>query len=100
GCPCRARPPAGSTDAAVTVARPLGHTDDDRPAAILLWNVIPEYRVLIADGLLDRDVPLFDVSPGALSFDALGRYFERPRPGLPYRNAAEYGARIRGAIVK
>ena len=100
GVPVLALPPAGSIDAAENVARLLGHADDDPPAAILLWNVIPEYRVLIADGLLDGDVPLFDVSPGAMSFDALGRYFERPRPGLPYRNGAEYGARLRGAIVK
>src|SRR5262245_20934652 len=100
GVPVLALPPAGSIDAALNVARLLGHADDDPPAAILLWNVIPEYRVLIADGLLDRDVSLFDVSPGALSFDALERYFERPRHGLPYRNAAEYGARLSGAIVK
>jgi glycosyltransferase involved in cell wall biosynthesis len=98
GVPVLALPPAGSVDAAENVSRLLGHVDDDPPAAILLWNVIPEYRVLIADGL--RDVPLFDVSPGAMSFDALARYFERPRPGLPYRNAAEYGARLSGAIVK
>ena len=42
----------------------------------------------IADGLFE--VPLFDVSPGSLSFDALDRYFARPRPGLPYREAAEF----------
>jgi glycosyltransferase involved in cell wall biosynthesis len=98
GVPVLVLPPAGSVDPAVVVARLLGHADDDPPAAVLLWNVIPEYRVLIADGLLG--VPLFDVSPGALSFDALERYFARPRPGLPYRTAAEYGARLAGAIVK
>jgi glycosyltransferase involved in cell wall biosynthesis len=91
-------PPAGSVDPALAVARLLGHADDDPPAAVLLWNVIPEYRVLIADGLIG--VPLFDVSPGALSFDALDRYFARPRPGLPCRKAHEYGARLAGAIVK
>ena len=84
GVPVLALPPAGSVDPALAVARLLGHADDDPPAAVLLWNVIPEYRVLIADGLID--VPLFDVSPGALSFDALDRYFARPRPGLPYRD--------------
>jgi glycosyltransferase involved in cell wall biosynthesis len=98
GVPVLALPPAGSIDAAQNVARLLGHVDDDPPAAVLLWNVIPEYRVLIADGLFD--VPLFDVSPGVTSFDALDRYFERPRPGLPYRTAFEYGARLTGAIVK
>jgi glycosyltransferase involved in cell wall biosynthesis len=98
GIPVLAMPPAGSIDAAESVARLLGHADQDPPAAILLWNVIPVYRVLIADGLFD--VPLFDVSPGVMSFDALDRYFERPRPELPYRCAADYGARLSGAIVK
>jgi glycosyltransferase involved in cell wall biosynthesis len=98
GVPVLALPVAGSVDPALAVARLLEHADDDPPAAVLLWNVIPEYRVLIADGLLG--VPLFDVSPGALSFDALDRYFARPRPGLPYRDPAEYGARLAGAIVK
>jgi glycosyltransferase involved in cell wall biosynthesis len=98
GVPVLALPPAGSIDAADNVARLLGHADDDPPAAILLWNVIPAYRVLIADGLFD--VPLFDISPGAMSFDALDRYFERPRPELPYRSAADYGARLSAAIVK
>ncbi len=98
GIPVMPLPPAGSIDPAHAVARLLGLVDDDPPAVILLWNVIPEYRVLIGDGLLD--VPLFDVSPGALSFDALDRYFARPRPGLPYRSGVEYGARLRGAIVK
>src|SRR5262249_59164245 len=68
--------------------------------AMLLGSVLPEYRLLIADGLLGGAPPLFDVSPGAMSFDALERSFERPRPGLPYRPPAEYGARLRGAIVK
>ncbi len=98
GVPVLALPPAGSIDAAKNVALLLGHADDDPPTAILLWNVIPEYRVLVADGLLG--VPLFDVSPGATSFDALDRYFARPRPGLPYCNAVEYGSRLAGAIVK
>ena len=98
GIAVAALPPAGSVDPAVAVARLLGLADDDPPAAVLLWNVIPEYRVLIADGLLRT--PLFDVSPGALSFDALDQYFTRPRPGLPYRTAAQYGARLAGAIVK
>jgi glycosyltransferase involved in cell wall biosynthesis len=98
GIPVLGLAPARSIDAAEHVAQLLAHLDDDPPVAVLLWNVIPEYRVLIADGLID--VPLFDVSPGAMSFDALDRYFERPRPGLPYRHAADYGARLAGAIVK
>jgi len=98
GMPVFALPPAGSVDAADNVACLLGYVDDDPPAAILLWNVIPPYRVLIADGIFD--VPLFDVSPGAMSFDALERYFARPRAELPYRRGADYGARLTAAIVK
>ncbi len=98
GIPVLALPPAGSIDAADNVARLLGHVDDDPPSAILLWNALPVYRVLIADGLFA--VPLFDVSPGVMSFDALDRYFERPRAELPYRSAADYGARLTAAIVK
>jgi glycosyltransferase involved in cell wall biosynthesis len=33
-------------------------------------------------------------------FEALQRYFDRPRPGLPYRRPAEYGATLAGVIVK
>jgi glycosyltransferase involved in cell wall biosynthesis len=68
------------------------------PAAVVLWNVIPEYKMLLADGLLD--VPLFDVSPGEMFFSSLVRYFTHPRAGLPYRTAADYGARLAGVIVK
>ena len=98
GVPVTALPPAGSIDAADAVALLLEEIDADPPAAVLLWNALPSYRVLIADGLLH--VPVFDVSPGALSFDALEDYFSRPRTGLPYRSTREYGARLAGAIVK
>jgi glycosyltransferase involved in cell wall biosynthesis len=70
----------------------------DPPRAVLLWNVIPEYKVLLADVLLD--VPLYDVSPGEMYFSSLARYFCNPRPGLPYRTPREYGARLAGVIVK
>jgi glycosyltransferase involved in cell wall biosynthesis len=33
-------------------------------------------------------------------FASLERYFARPRPALPYRDAAAYGARLAGVIVK
>jgi len=91
-------PPAGSIGATEAVALLLDEIDADPPAAVLLWNVLPSYRVLLADGLLH--IPLFDVSPGALSFEALDDYFSRPPTGLPYRTTREYGARLAGAIVK
>jgi glycosyltransferase involved in cell wall biosynthesis len=33
-------------------------------------------------------------------FESLARYFARPRPGLPYHTAAQYGRRLSGVIVK
>jgi len=46
------------------------------------------------------DIPIFDVSPGEMYYESLARYLARPRPGLPYRSAADYGARLAGVIVK
>jgi glycosyltransferase involved in cell wall biosynthesis len=98
GIPVRVLPRAGTGDPADAVARLLESIDDDPPQAVLLWNVIPEYKILLADGLLD--IPLFDVSPGEMYYASLERYFLRPRPGLPYRSATDYGARLAGVIVK
>src|SRR4029077_9324284 len=91
-------PSVGTIDSAAAVAHLLDQIDADPPQSVLLWNVIPEYKVLLADGLLD--IPVFDVSPGEMYFASLDRYFARPRPGLPYRTAADYGRRLRGVIVK
>jgi glycosyltransferase involved in cell wall biosynthesis len=96
--PVLALPPAGRIDPALAIAELLEHLDADPPQAILLWNVIAEYKVLLAEALFDT--PLFDVSPGEMNFSSLEKYFARPRPGLPCRSAAEYGARIAGAVVK
>ncbi|MBL9129655.1 MAG: glycosyltransferase [Verrucomicrobiaceae bacterium] len=68
------------------------------PEALLFWNVIPEYKILLADAL--RGIRMFDVSPGEMFFASLDRYFANPRPGLPYLDAAAYGARLNGVIVK
>jgi glycosyltransferase involved in cell wall biosynthesis len=91
-------PRAGTGDPALAVDCLLESIDEDPPEAVLLWNVIAEHKVLLADGLLD--VPLFDVSPGEMYFSSLERYFARPRPGLPYRTSLDYGARLAGVIVK
>jgi glycosyltransferase involved in cell wall biosynthesis len=98
GVPVAALPPAGTVETAEAVAALLERIDDDPPRAVLLWNALAEYKVLLADALLD--VPLYDVSPGEMYFASLERYFARPRPGLPYRAPGEYGARLAGAIVK
>lgn len=91
-------PPAGTIDTAAAAGRLLAEIDADPPQSVLLWNAIPEYKVLLADGFLD--IPVFDVSPGEMYFASLDRYFSRPRPGWPYRTPADYGRRLRGVIVK
>jgi glycosyltransferase involved in cell wall biosynthesis len=90
--------PPGEGDAAAAVSDLLDHIDRARPKAVLLWNVIPEHKILIADSLID--IPVHDVSPGEMYFDSLDRYFARPRPGLPYRSTADYGRRLASVIVK
>lgn len=76
----------------------LEHIGNDPPEAVLFWNVIPEHKMLLADAL--HDMPIFDVSPGEMLFASLERYFANPRPGLPILNAAAYGRRLSGVIVK
>ncbi len=98
GVPVHALPPPGTLDAAEAVSILLEQMAQAPPRAVLLWNVIPEYKILLADGLLD--VPLFDVSPGEMYFTSLERYFAQPRSGLPYLAPADYGARLSGLIVK
>jgi glycosyltransferase involved in cell wall biosynthesis len=93
-----ALPPAGEIDPAQTVAQLLSEIDLDSPAAVLCWNALTEHKLLLAEGLLD--IPLFDVSPGEMYFSSLERYFQRPRPALPYRTPTDYGRRLAGAIVK
>lgn len=98
GIPVLAVPPPGTLDAPEAAARVLAAIDADRPRAVLFWNLIPVFKILIADALLDT--PIFDVSPGEMYFASLSRYFANPRAGLPYRCAREYGARLAGAVVK
>jgi glycosyltransferase involved in cell wall biosynthesis len=98
GVPVLALPPLGSVDAAAAVAGLLERLDADLPAAVLLWNALAEYKVLLADALLDTRV--YDVSPGEMYFASLERYFARPRSALPYRDTTEYGARLAGVVVK
>ncbi|WP_437829125.1 glycosyltransferase [Sorangium sp. So ce1153] len=98
GIPVLAVPPPADIEPAEAVERLLRAIDEDPPEAVLMWNVIAEHKVLLADGLLD--VPLFDVSPGEMYFASLRRYFASPRRGLPYRAPRDYGARLAGVIVK
>lgn len=80
------------------VERLLAEIDADPPSAVFFWNLRPEYKVLLADGLCGT--PTFDVSPGGMLFDSLERYFATDRPGWPYRFPGEYGACLAGVVVK
>jgi glycosyltransferase involved in cell wall biosynthesis len=91
-------PRVGTVDPAAAVAELLTVLDADPPEVVLLWNVIPEYKLLIADSLLD--VPLFDVSPGEMYYDSLLGNFRRPRAGLPYTWFPDYGEHLAGVVVK
>jgi glycosyltransferase involved in cell wall biosynthesis len=92
-------PPYGDADPLEAVQELLAQMDsEDRPVTVVMWNLLQEYKVLLADLLIG--VPIFDVSPGEMYFASLERYFERPRPGLPYRSSRDYGARLAGVIVK
>jgi len=91
-------PPPKRGDAADAVARILHDMVADPPQAVVFWNLITSYKVLLADCLLDAAV--FDVSPGEMYFDSLAKYFANPRPALPYATAREYGSRLAGVVVK
>lgn len=91
-------PPAGTIDASRAVSLLMDGIDRERPRAVVFWNLIPEYKILLADSLIGGRV--FDVSPGEMYFESLDRYFASPRPGLPYRAALDYGRRLEGVVVK
>ncbi|HET9957614.1 MAG TPA: glycosyltransferase family 4 protein [Polyangiaceae bacterium] len=98
GIPVLAIPPPVELEPGRAVEELLRTIDRDPPAAVLLWNVIPEHKLLLVDGLWG--VPVYDVSPGEMYFSSLERYFRKPRAGLPYLTARDYGSRLSGVIVK
>lgn len=98
GIPVTALIPAGSIDPLQAIEPLLVDVNARPPEAVLLWNVIPEYKLLLADLLFDFQ--LFDVSPGEMNIQSLSNYFSKPRPGLPYRSFCDYGRRLQGSIVK
>jgi glycosyltransferase involved in cell wall biosynthesis len=80
------------------VQKLLDAIDRDPPEALVFWNTIPVYKLLLADGLIG--VPIFDVSPGEMNLASLETCLATGVVGLPYRSTLEYGARLRGAVVK
>jgi glycosyltransferase involved in cell wall biosynthesis len=91
-------PPPAKGDSAIAVEEILAAMAEAPPRAVLFWNLIASYKLLLADGLLD--IPVFDISPGEMFFAALEKLFESPRPGLPYLTSADYGALLAGVVVK
>jgi len=98
GIPVTALPPPEQLDAADVAARILDEAAAAPPRAVLFWNLIASYKILLADGFFG--VPLFDVSPGEMYYSSLAKYFAQPRPGLPCTTLREYGARLAGVVVK
>ena len=100
GVPVTLVPPPDGADSARAVARILGVAADRPPQAVLFWNLITSYKLLIADGLRDPGTGIFDVSPGEMCFRSLEDYFRKPRAELPYRDGRQYGVNLSGAVVK
>ncbi len=91
-------PPPEHLDAAEAAGRILAQAAAAPPRAVLFWNLIASYKILLADGFFD--VPVYDVSPGEMYYSSLAKYFAQPRPGLPCMTLREYGARLAGVVVK
>ncbi len=95
-----ALPRAGSIEIMQAVQLLCAWIDEDPPEAIVFWNALAPYKVVLADQVLD--IPLFDVSPGEMFFASLETMFvkNKDRLDIPLRNARDYGARLSGVIVK
>ncbi|MGI8604144.1 MAG: glycosyltransferase family 4 protein [Verrucomicrobiales bacterium] len=91
-------PPPASGDAAEACDMLLEHLDADPARAIVFWNLITSYKVMLADSLFDTSI--FDVSPGEMYYTSLDRYFAQPPAGMPYLAPEDYGERLTGVIVK
>ena len=76
----------------------LDAIDRDPPEAIVFWNTIPVYKLLMADALIG--IPIYDVSPGEMNLASLETCLATGVVGLPYRSTLDYGARLKGAVVK
>jgi glycosyltransferase involved in cell wall biosynthesis len=96
--PVTVLPPAGTIDVPDAVRQLFGEMGADLPRSVTFWNAIQSYKLHIADALLR--VPVFDVSPGEMFYDSLDAYCAKPRGGMPYRSAREYGERLAGVVVK
>jgi len=76
----------------------LDAIDREPPEALVFWNTIPVYKLLLADGLMG--VPIYDVSPGEMNLTSLENCLASGFIGLPYQSTLDYGARLSAAVVK
>ena len=101
GIPVTAIPPAPRLEPARAAAAIAVEDAAAPPQAVLFWNLIASYKVLLADALGGPGgARLFDVSPGEMNFHSLEAYFAKPRAELPFRSGRDYGAALTGAVVK
>lgn len=98
GVPVHVSPPVGKMDTADVVADILAEMNAHPPHSVCFWNAIPVCKLMLADAVWHA--PVYDVSPGEMYYTSLERCFENPPAALPYRSAAEYGARLAKVVVK
>lgn len=98
GVPVHAFGPHGRGTPEEITGTLLEAMDADPPMAVLFWNLIPVYKLLLADGQWRTRV--FDISPGEMFFQSLDTYFAQPHGGLPFMAPSDYGRRLAGVIVK
>lgn len=90
--------PSGLIEPAESVDLILEEMAADPPATLVFWNAITVHKMLLADALPFTKV--HDVSPGEMWFSAFERCLENPPPGVPIRNAADYGVLLDSMVVK
>ncbi len=98
GIPVLALPPPELVPAEVACARLLEEIDDSSSTSLVFWNLIPSYKLLLADALLHARI--FDVSPGGMLYTSMEKYFLQPRADLPWTSPRQYGRRLAAFIVK
>ena len=101
GIPVTSIPPLDRLETWKAVLRIVVESAAAPPRAVLFWNLIASYKVLLADALGGvGGIGVFEVSPGEMCFRSLETYFQNPRAELPYRNGVEYGRDLSGAVVQ
>lgn len=98
GIPVFVPPPSGLIDPEESVNLILTEMAADPPCCLVFWNTIAAHKLLLADAL--PFARIHDVSPGEMWFSAMEKCLADPPPGLPLRNAADYGRFLTSVVVK